>query len=76
LKPADHPSGLGEHIEVDAGGLTDVSGVWAAGNITDPAAQVGSSAAAGAWAGARINADLVEEDTRNAMEEQEAAARA
>ncbi|MGH2752887.1 MAG: NAD(P)/FAD-dependent oxidoreductase [Actinomycetota bacterium] len=67
LRATEHPSGLGEHIKVDPAGLTEVSGVWAAGNVTDPAAQVGASAAAGAWAGARINADLVDEDTRRAV---------
>lgn len=66
LRPKDHPSGLGEHIPVDANGLTEVPGVWAAGNVTDLAAQVGGSAAAGAWAAIRINADLVEEDTQRA----------
>lgn len=69
LKPTEHPSGLGEYIKVDASGMTDVNGVWAAGNVTDPAAQVGNSAAAGAWAGARINADLVEEDTAKAIDD-------
>lgn len=68
LKPVEHPSGLGEHIEVDGSGQTQVPGVWAAGNVTDLAAQVGGSAAAGAWAAARINADLVEEETRTALE--------
>ncbi len=67
LKPTEHPSGLGEHIEVDSTGSTDVFGVWAAGNITDLAAQVGASAAAGASAGSKINADLVDEDTRLAV---------
>ena len=70
LKPEEHPSGLGEYIKVDPSGLTDVPGVWAAGNVTDPAAQVGMSAAAGAWAAIRINADLVEEETHNAIAEQ------
>jgi thioredoxin reductase len=41
LKPSEHPSGLGEHIKADPTGLTDVPGVWAAGNVTDLAAQVG-----------------------------------
>jgi thioredoxin reductase len=67
LNRKEHPSGLGEHIEVDASGLTAVPGVWAAGNVTDLAAQVSMSAAAGAWAAIRINADLVEEDTLLAM---------
>ncbi len=66
LKAVEHPSGLGEHIPTDASGLTEVAGVWAAGNVTDLAAQVGGSAAAGAWAAIRINADLVEEDTLRA----------
>ena len=68
LTPTEHPTGLGEILEVDASGSTTVPGVWAAGNVTDPAAQVGSAAAAGAWAAARINADLVAQDTRRALE--------
>lgn len=68
LEPAEHPSGLGQSILVDASWATTVPGVWAAGNATDPTAQVGTSAAAGAMAGIRINADLVAEDTRVAME--------
>jgi thioredoxin reductase len=63
-----HPSGLGEHVPTDATGRTDVPGVWAAGNVTDPAAQVGASAAAGAFAATQINADLVAEDTRAAID--------
>jgi len=63
LVPSPHPSGLGEHIPVDPTGRTDVPGVWAAGNVTDIAAQVGASAAAGAFAAAQINADLAVEDT-------------
>jgi thioredoxin reductase len=63
LRPTMHPSGLGEHIFTDATGRTDVPGVWAAGNVTDLAAQVGTSAAAGAFAATQINADLVAEDT-------------
>jgi len=68
LHATTHPSGLGEHIPVDATGRTDVPGVWAAGNVTDIAAQVGASAAAGAFAAAQINADLVAEDTRAAID--------
>ena len=48
-------------------GQTGVPGVWVAGNVTDLAAQVGGAAAAGALAGARINADLVAEETRQAV---------
>jgi thioredoxin reductase len=67
LRPVPHPSGAGEHIPADATGQTGVPGVWLAGNVTDLAAQVGGSAAAGAVAGARINADLVAEETRQAV---------
>ena len=49
ITTAPHPSGMGEHVVVDATGRTDVPGVWAAGNVTDLSAQVGASAAAGAW---------------------------
>jgi len=40
--------------------------LWVAGNVTDLAPQVGA-AASGAAAGAQINADLVAEDTRQAV---------
>lgn len=67
LEPAAHPSGMGRHLAVDTAGRTDVPGVWAAGNVADLAAQVGASAAAGAWAAAQINADLIEEETAAAV---------
>ena len=66
LKPTAHPLGVGEYIEADRTGLTAIPGVWAAGNVTDLSAQVGGAAAAGALAGAAINADLVAEDARRA----------
>ncbi|GAA0946982.1 oxidoreductase [Virgisporangium aurantiacum] len=62
LRPIEHPSGVGEYVPAEAAGRTDVPGVWVAGNITDLTAQVGASAAAGALAGAAINADLVTEE--------------
>jgi thioredoxin reductase len=68
LRPAAHPSGLGDHIPADPTGRTEAPGVWVAGNVTDLAAQVGAAAAAGAVAAAQINADLVAEDTRRAVE--------
>jgi thioredoxin reductase len=67
LGTAVHPSGMGEYIEADATGLTTVPGVWVAGNVTDPTAQVLGSANAGAMAGAAINADLIAEDAREAV---------
>nr|WP_211659172.1 NAD(P)/FAD-dependent oxidoreductase [Phytoactinopolyspora halophila] len=68
LRPVEHPSGAGTHIPAEAAGRTDVPGVWVAGNVTDPVAQVGSAAAAGAAAAAQINADLVTEETRQAVD--------
>ena len=67
LKPAEHPAGVGEYIPADPMGRTDMPGVWVAGNVTDLTAHVAGAAAAGALAGAQINADLVAEDTRQAI---------
>ena len=65
LRPVDHPSGMGVHLPAEpVTGRTDVPGVWAAGNVVDLSAQVGASAAAGAMAGAHINADLVMSDAQ------------
>jgi thioredoxin reductase/SAM-dependent methyltransferase len=58
---------FGEVIEVDARGETAVPGVWAVGNVTDVAATVIASAAAGTKTGAMVNADLVAEDGRLAV---------
>lgn len=67
LTVTEHPLGIGHFIDSDATGLTLVPGVWVAGNVTDPMAQVVSSAAAGAMAGAVINADLVVEEVQRAV---------
>jgi thioredoxin reductase len=50
---------IGTRVPADPTGATAVPGVWVAGNVADPLAQVISSAAAGLTAGAAINADLV-----------------
>lgn len=52
---------------VDATGLTSVPGVWAAGNVVDPRAQVITAAGAGSAAAIAINADLVREDVERAV---------
>lgn len=67
LHATDHPAGIGSYIAADPTGRTEVPGVWAAGNVTDLAAQVGAAAAAGAFAGAQINADLVQEEITRAV---------
>jgi thioredoxin reductase len=53
----EHP--IGTRMEADRTGATAVPGVWVAGNLTDPQAQVMAAAAAGLMAGAAINFDLV-----------------
>ncbi|MDQ0000048.1 NAD(P)/FAD-dependent oxidoreductase [Pseudarthrobacter sulfonivorans] len=63
-----HPSGAGRFIETDAMGATAVPGVYAAGNVSNLMAQVITAASEGVMAGARINADLIEEETRWAVE--------
>ncbi|GAA2102553.1 NAD(P)/FAD-dependent oxidoreductase [Streptomyces albiaxialis] len=59
---------IGTHLPADATGRTPVDGVWAAGNAADPLGQVISAAAAASRAGAALNADLVAEETRRAVE--------
>jgi thioredoxin reductase len=66
LAVVDHP--FGEHLPADPFGLTPAPGVWAAGNARNLAANVVVAVAEGVTAAAAINADLVEEDTRLAVE--------
>ena len=54
---------LGRYLPTDANGATAVPGVWAAGNVAAPMAQVIGSAAAGATAGSMVHMDLIAEDT-------------
>src|SRR5918999_3400370 len=56
LEPTPHPMGIGESIAADPTGLTNVPGVWVAGNVTDLMAQVVSAAAGGGAAPAPVNA--------------------
>jgi thioredoxin reductase len=56
----------GGFVQVDATGRTSVPGVWAAGNLANPRAQVITAAGEGSAAAIALNADLVEEDVRNA----------
>jgi thioredoxin reductase len=80
IRPGNTPhadgllSGLGCEVDeagfvrVDGAGRTSTSGVWAAGNVVDPRAQVITAAGAGSAAAIAINADLVEDDIRNALQ--------
>jgi thioredoxin reductase/SAM-dependent methyltransferase len=59
-----HFSGLGDAVEVDQTGQTAVTGVFAAGNLTDPNLQVLPAAAHGSRVGAMIAFGLADEDLR------------
>lgn len=59
---------VGTYIAADPAGATDVPGVWVAGNVANLMEQVVGAAAAGLKAASMINMDLVEEDTRRAVD--------
>ena len=52
---------------IDATGRTSVAGVWAAGNLTNPRAQVITAAGEGSAAAIALNADLVADDVARAV---------
>ncbi|MBJ7356091.1 NAD(P)/FAD-dependent oxidoreductase [Nocardioides sp.] len=52
---------------VDPTGATTVPGVWAAGNVANPRAQVITAAGEGSAAAIALNNDLVDEDVRHAL---------
>lgn len=56
-------------VIADPTGRTSVPGVWAAGNVVDPRAQVITAAGAGSAAAIALNADLVEDDVRLAVDD-------
>ena len=61
-------------LEADPLGRTAVPGVWAAGSVVEPMAQLMASAASGLMAGAQINAELVETDLQERISSRQAAA--
>jgi thioredoxin reductase len=70
---SDVCAGLGCDVDedgwpvADGDGVTSVSGVWVAGNVTNARAQVITAAGEGSAAAIAINGDLVEEDVRDAV---------
>ncbi len=54
-------------VSVDSSGRTSVAGVWAAGNVVDPRAQVITAAGAGSAAAIALQADLVDEEVQVAV---------
>jgi thioredoxin reductase/SAM-dependent methyltransferase len=70
LEPTEQKIGdyvLGDAVAADPTGATAVDGVWVAGNVADPRAQVITAAGAGLNAGAAINADLAAADALAAV---------
>lgn len=57
----------GDYLPADPSGLTATPGVWAAGNVAAPMAQVITAAAAGSAVGAAVHLDLIGEDTQLAV---------
>jgi thioredoxin reductase len=57
----------GGWVVADATGRTSVPGVWVAGNVANPRAQVITAAGEGSTAAIAINADLVDEDVSDAV---------
>jgi thioredoxin reductase len=53
---------------VDPTGRTSIPGVWAAGNVVNPRAQVITAAGEGSATAIAINADLVDDDVRLAVQ--------
>jgi thioredoxin reductase len=55
-------------VVTDGAGRTTTTGVWVAGNAANPRAQVITAAGEGSTAGIAINADLVDDDVRDAVQ--------
>lgn len=72
LEMAGHVAGT--QVAADPTGATSVPGVWVAGNVMSASAQVVVSAGQGLMAGAMINADLIAEDARHAVDALDATA--
>lgn len=66
LRPAAHPSELGDFLATDATGETAVPGLYAAGNATDPSQQALQAAADGSRVGAMISVSLARDDIQAA----------
>lgn len=60
---------VASHVLADANGATGVEGIWVAGNAADVTAGVIGAAAAGMTTAVAVNADLIAEDTRTAVDE-------
>jgi thioredoxin reductase/SAM-dependent methyltransferase len=61
-----HESGLGSALRTTPVGETSISGLYAAGNVTDPRQQVLQAAANGSWTGSMISVSLAAADIADA----------
>jgi thioredoxin reductase/SAM-dependent methyltransferase len=61
---SEHPSGLGDVVDIASTGETSVPGLYAAGNVTDPSQQVLHAAAQGSWVGSMISFSLARDDLK------------
>lgn len=60
-------------VAVDGTGRTSVPGIWAAGNVVDPRAQVITAAGAGSAAAIALNGYLLERDVEDALDHRDQA---
>ncbi len=65
VRATAHPSGMGEALEVDPTGQTQVPGIYAAGNLSDPSMQLLPAAAHGSRVGAMIAFSLAADDLQD-----------
>jgi thioredoxin reductase/SAM-dependent methyltransferase len=65
---------LGAYAVTEPTGATSVPGLYAAGNVASPQAQVSTSAANGLMTGAFVNGQLIEEEATYAVEQRRRAA--
>lgn len=64
-------SAVGTAVTVDSAGHTSVPGVWAAGNLAQPATQVSEAAANGARVAMTLNTELIFHNADRAIQETE-----
>ena len=69
LGVATEENPMGTFVPVDMQKATNIPGVFAAGNVTNPGSMVASAMADGVMAGALVNMNLVEEEFARAAQE-------
>ena len=67
LGAARSDSAFGSFVTTDSSGKTSIDGVWAVGNVANPMANVPMAMGAGSLAATAVNADLINEETADAV---------